>query len=153
VNAFVAQGGVEAFDVMQIDNFWIGGNDLEKRGRWEWIDGDDFSFKNWDQHQPANDSRSFCVALSLSEGQWEARSCYESKPYVCELPASTHSTDVKQTHNNSKQPLRSARHQKPTVKGHSQNGVCEDGWAYLKSTDLCYKVLIKKPLIPTNRIN
>lgn len=122
---------------MQVDNFWIGADDLEKRDRWEWIDGSKFDFKNWDSKEPVNDQRSFCSALSLPKGRWVAKSCYESKPYVCEIPAST------QKHQNNPAPLRSTRHRRPTtLNRHSSNATqCEDGWAYFKTTGLCYKVM------------
>ena len=62
VNDFVAQGGVEAFEIMQVDNFWIGGDDLEKRGSWEWIGGAQFDYTNWADQEPVDDARSFCIA-------------------------------------------------------------------------------------------
>jgi serine/threonine protein kinase len=34
---------------------WLGGNDLEKEGRWVWSDGSVINYSNWDQKQP-NDS-------------------------------------------------------------------------------------------------
>jgi len=135
VNDFIAQGGVEAFEVMQVDNFWIGADDLEKRDRWEWIDGTKFGFTNWASKEPTNDSRSFCSALSLPEGLWYAKSCYESKPYVCKLPASSHS----QKHKPKMLSLRYSRHRSPNTT--QPTTICNDGWSYLNSTNLCYKVV------------
>jgi hypothetical protein len=123
---------VEAFEVMQIDNFWIGANDLKKQDVWEWIDGSDFSFTNWELNEPVNDSRSYCAALSLPEGQWVSKSCYESKPYVCALPASS-------THKST--PLRSSRHFNPTTTAARRKNSCNPEWSYLNSTGLCYRVV------------
>ena len=48
VNAFVAQGGVEAFQIMEVDDFWIGGHDLHSMATWEWVNDDDWRYSNWD---------------------------------------------------------------------------------------------------------
>jgi hypothetical protein len=31
VNAFIAQGGVEAFQIMEVESFWVGGHDLHNQ--------------------------------------------------------------------------------------------------------------------------
>ncbi|KAI6243872.1 hypothetical protein M3Y99_00052800 [Aphelenchoides fujianensis] len=38
VNAFVAHGGNEAFLVMEVEDFWIGGQNLEDQSVWRWAD-------------------------------------------------------------------------------------------------------------------
>jgi len=149
VNDFVAQGGVEAFEVMQVDNFWIGGDDLEKRGNWEWIDGADFAFTNWAENEPIDDSRSFCTAISLPEGYWSATNCYQSKPYVCEVPEKS-TTTIKQVKKIKTTPIRPTRHHQittPKRRPHPRNvtsqppALCENGWSHLNSTNLCYKLV------------
>jgi hypothetical protein len=48
VNAFVAQGGVEAFLIMQRQSFWIGGHNLHNTSQWEWVDDQPWKFTKWD---------------------------------------------------------------------------------------------------------
>jgi hypothetical protein len=49
VNAFVAQNGVEAFRIMQVASFWIGGHDLHTQSKWEWVNDDEWGYTNWDR--------------------------------------------------------------------------------------------------------
>lgn len=46
-NDFVAQFGAEAFDVMNVSNFWIGAHNLRDPKQWEWTDRSVFDFSNW----------------------------------------------------------------------------------------------------------
>lgn len=122
---------------MQVDNFWIGGDDLETPNTWQWLDSTKFNFTNWAKNEPAKDSRSFCTALSLPEGLWYAKSCYESKPYVCALPASNETNMAK--HKNTS--LRATRHQPTSTQHQTIKAICNEGYSYLNATDLCYKVV------------
>jgi len=133
INDFVAQGGTEAFEVMNTPNFWVGGNDLTKQGRWEWISGTKFAFENWADNEPKKDGRSFCIALSLPQGLWYSQSCYESKPYVCEVPALNVTTTPHSV------PTRPNRHHSTTTL--TSVRTCEDGWSYLNRTGLCYRLV------------
>jgi len=141
VNDFVAQAGVEAFEIMGVDDFWIGWNDLESKGHWEWVDGAKFNFTNWDADQPA-DTRSDCTALSLPEGLWVAESCYAAKPYVCELKPINTTVNPK-----TRGPQTTSQHHPKTTATRGKRTRptqptldCQNGWAYLNSTRLCYKI-------------
>ncbi|KAI6185532.1 Macrophage mannose receptor 1-like [Aphelenchoides besseyi] len=87
VNAFVAQGGVEAFEIMTVTNFWIGAHDLHNQSHFEWIDDSNMTYTNWDKNQPESKPNTThrCVSVELNEGWWHTSSCYDRKPYVCEL--------------------------------------------------------------------
>ncbi|KAI6212938.1 hypothetical protein M3Y94_00089100 [Aphelenchoides besseyi] len=87
VNAFVAQGGVEAFEIMTVTNFWIGAHDLHNQSHFEWIDDSNMTYSNWGQNQPETEANTThrCVSVELNEGWWHTSSCYDRKPYVCEL--------------------------------------------------------------------
>lgn len=137
VNDFIAQEGVEAFEVMGINNFWIGGNDLKKRGDWEWVDGNSWQYSNWASNESVNDSRNSCAAISLPEGLWYSKSCYESKPYVCEVPSLPLHTTTN-SYNDQVTSSQWTAPQKYTTPRSVSN--CEDGWSYLKTTNRCYKV-------------
>ncbi|KAH7701879.1 CBN-CLEC-50 protein [Aphelenchoides avenae] len=86
-NDFIAQAGVEAFSILGIDRFWIGGNDLEVPGQWEWTDGKPWNFTYWQKGHPVSDPEAGCLAIRLTQGYWENTNCYENLQYVCALPA------------------------------------------------------------------
>ncbi|KAI6230028.1 C-type lectin domain-containing protein [Aphelenchoides fujianensis] len=87
VNAFVAQGGVEAFEIMTATEFWIGAHDLHNKSVWNWADDQPWAFTKWQSGEPdlgPNETRR-CVAMQLDEGWWRAADCFDRKPYVCEF--------------------------------------------------------------------
>jgi len=85
VNAFVAHGANEAFLIMEVDDFWIGGENLEDQQRWEWVDGQKWGYTRWDKDQPNNDTLNRCSAMKLIDGKWTSKNCFDRKPYVCAL--------------------------------------------------------------------
>lgn len=66
--------------------FWIGLNDREGRGRWEWIDGQPVTYTNW-RKTPSRSKRKGnkkCV-LVWKRAKWQIRDCRTSREqrYVC----------------------------------------------------------------------
>jgi hypothetical protein len=43
------EGGVEAFSIMSKKSFWIGGHDLHKISKWEWVDDSPWKYTKWDE--------------------------------------------------------------------------------------------------------
>ncbi|KAI6243766.1 C-type lectin domain containing protein [Aphelenchoides fujianensis] len=150
VNDFVAQGAVEAFEVMGVSEFFVGGHDLEAVGKWKWFDGSAFNFTNWKDGEPKGNSRNRCISMSLDDGRWIAVDCYESKQYVCEVGAiattaaptaqstitARPTTSIQTTH-----PTAPPNTKHPKTTKQPKGGPCEDGWAYFKHTELCYKIV------------
>uniref|UniRef100_H3AC89 C-type lectin domain-containing protein n=1 Tax=Latimeria chalumnae TaxID=7897 RepID=H3AC89_LATCH len=64
---------------------WIGLNDPEKNGKWEWIDGSMVKFRNWYSYQPDNYLASeYCGELYFSDLQrWNDRNCEGEQPFLC----------------------------------------------------------------------
>ncbi|KAI6189453.1 Macrophage mannose receptor 1-like isoform X1 [Aphelenchoides bicaudatus] len=89
VNTFVAQGGVEAFSIMERKSFWIGGHNLHDDDTWQWVDDKPWKYTKWDDGQPANSSN-HCVAMHLDEGVWKVEDCFVRKPYVCAINFGDH---------------------------------------------------------------
>jgi hypothetical protein len=141
VNTFIAETGVEVFDIMQTDNFWIGGDDLEKKNSWKWSNGANFDYNNWADKEPVDDGRSFCTAIALDGGEWSARNCYEPKPYVCEVPQIANSQKQHSNKTAKHGLLRPNRHQKPNKLHIQSEPKCNKNWSYLPATDLCYKIV------------
>lgn len=68
---------------------WIGLNDLAFEGQFEWVNGVNVTYTNWELNQPNNDQgQENCVAFPgpNSLDQWDDANCIEALPFVCELP-------------------------------------------------------------------
>uniref|UniRef100_A0A3P9KP61 FRAS1-related extracellular matrix protein 1 n=1 Tax=Oryzias latipes TaxID=8090 RepID=A0A3P9KP61_ORYLA len=68
--------------------FWIGLNDLEGRGRWEWVAGDPVSFTNWKKMPPRSKGKASkrCV-LVQRRAKWQIRDCRSGRGhrFVCSI--------------------------------------------------------------------
>nr|XP_046236498.1 FRAS1-related extracellular matrix protein 1a isoform X2 [Scatophagus argus] len=68
--------------------FWIGLNDREGRGRWEWVGGEPVSYTNWKKTPPQSKIKGSkkCV-LVWRRAKWEIRDCKISRGhrFVCSV--------------------------------------------------------------------
>ncbi|KAK7910238.1 hypothetical protein WMY93_014922 [Mugilogobius chulae] len=68
--------------------FWIGLNDREGRGRWEWAGGEPVSYTNWRKTPPRARTKGNkkCV-LVFKRAKWQVRDCKTSRNhrYVCSV--------------------------------------------------------------------
>uniref|UniRef100_A0A6Q2ZGQ8 C-type lectin domain-containing protein n=1 Tax=Esox lucius TaxID=8010 RepID=A0A6Q2ZGQ8_ESOLU len=76
------------WDFSERKPFWIGLNDRESRGRWEWAGGEPVTYTNW-RKSPARGTRKGtkrCV-LVWRKAKWQPRDCKAGKGhrYVCYL--------------------------------------------------------------------
>ncbi|NXA40941.1 MRC2 protein, partial [Eudromia elegans] len=63
---------------------WIGLNDLDINGGWQWSDNSPLKYLNWESDQPDNPSEENCgVIRTESAGGWQNRDCGIALPYVC----------------------------------------------------------------------
>ncbi|KAM5136029.1 C-type mannose receptor 2 [Mantella aurantiaca] len=63
---------------------WIGLNDLNVNGGWQWSDGSPLKYLNWENEQPGNSEEENCAVIRTeSLGAWQNRNCYNALPYVC----------------------------------------------------------------------
>uniref|UniRef100_A0A670J2K5 C-type mannose receptor 2 n=1 Tax=Podarcis muralis TaxID=64176 RepID=A0A670J2K5_PODMU len=63
---------------------WIGLNDLDLNGGWQWSDNSPLKFLNWESDQPDNPSEENCgVIRTESSGEWQNRDCSMALPYIC----------------------------------------------------------------------
>src|SRR5262249_14172857 len=51
---------------------WIGGTDEQVEGRWEWINGATFTYKNWYAFQPnnKNNAEHYLLLYAVQGGRW-----------------------------------------------------------------------------------
>ncbi|KAJ8030095.1 Macrophage mannose receptor 1 [Holothuria leucospilota] len=66
--------------------FWIGLNDKERVGFYQWVDGSPVTFTNWDYNQPDNaDGR--CVGMAVGPedyGEWDDQTCDSRYQAICQ---------------------------------------------------------------------
>ncbi|XP_061444611.1 C-type mannose receptor 2 isoform X2 [Rhineura floridana] len=63
---------------------WIGLNDLDLNGGWQWSDNSPLKFLNWESDQPDNPNEENCgVIRTESSGGWQNRDCSIALPYIC----------------------------------------------------------------------
>ncbi|XP_026232643.1 C-type lectin domain family 4 member C-like [Anabas testudineus] len=75
-------------------NTWIGLNDTDKEGTWEWVDGTPLTVTYWGSNEPNNGNGGIflanedCVEISTGwSSEWNDLSCEASRQWICEKPA------------------------------------------------------------------
>ncbi|XP_077985570.1 EGF-like repeat and discoidin I-like domain-containing protein 3 [Glandiceps talaboti] len=65
---------------------WIGLTDLARENHFEWDNGQETTYRNWNSGEPDNDRQSeHCVHLSTNvAGKWNDAECSENIGYICE---------------------------------------------------------------------
>ncbi|XP_059842844.1 alpha-N-acetylgalactosamine-specific lectin-like isoform X2 [Hypanus sabinus] len=65
---------------------WIGLNDICMEGNFTWIDGTDYTYKDWDRGQPDDHDNEDCVHIHHgvnSPSKWNDYPCDEKLGFVC----------------------------------------------------------------------
>ncbi|KAF0314018.1 Lectin BRA-3 [Amphibalanus amphitrite] len=85
---------IENAFVMQTYNFgdtWIGLNDIETEGSFQWRDGSKVDFTNWAPEQPDDIHGQDCVHLPYynnpNGAEWDDQDCENELHFLCKLPA------------------------------------------------------------------
>ncbi|XP_073907931.1 FRAS1-related extracellular matrix protein 1 isoform X8 [Castor canadensis] len=65
--------------------FWIGLNDREHGGHWEWVSGEPVVFTNWRRGPPKNSKPGRNCILAQQRGKWQTKNCHKGKShhFVC----------------------------------------------------------------------
>jgi len=71
-----------------LETIWLGGQ-ANADDVWSWVNGEPFSFTNWDTDadQPDNGNNEGCMGVWDGGTQWHDIVCNESYPYLCEWQA------------------------------------------------------------------
>merc|ERR1719244_2420888 len=68
-------------------SFWVGLNDRDSEGGYEWLDGKPFRFAHWAPGEPDNQGGSEdCVVWDVTANNWSDESCYLTWSFICQVP-------------------------------------------------------------------
>ncbi|KAA0705893.1 C-type mannose receptor 2 [Triplophysa tibetana] len=63
---------------------WMGLNDLDLNGGWQWADSAPLKYLNWEADMPSYDEEENCGVVSTdAQGRWHNRDCSVALPYIC----------------------------------------------------------------------
>lgn len=75
----------------QLDDIWVGGNDISTEGAWVWLNGESMAgYTNWRMGEPNNSTGTDpmgedCMIIEGDNGGlWDDRSCLREYGYICE---------------------------------------------------------------------
>uniref|UniRef100_A0A914W2M2 Uncharacterized protein n=1 Tax=Plectus sambesii TaxID=2011161 RepID=A0A914W2M2_9BILA len=69
---------------------WIGLNDIENPGNFQWTDESNCTYRNWQPGEPNTNSTTQCVSmLATGNGKWITGNCAVEQYFVCEMVASS----------------------------------------------------------------
>uniref|UniRef100_A0A8B9PCE1 Lymphocyte antigen 75 n=1 Tax=Apteryx owenii TaxID=8824 RepID=A0A8B9PCE1_APTOW len=73
-------------DIAEI--FWIGLNQLDVSGGWQWSDHKPLNFLSWhpDMQNLSPLDGTSCVVMNATSGQWQSYHCGTPLPYICKKP-------------------------------------------------------------------
>lgn len=71
---------------IQFDYFWVGGNERDIRGVWQWVaDGQNVTYTNWAPQQPNSVSQN-CMTVDSTTTKWFDSHCTLHRlAFVCEV--------------------------------------------------------------------
>ncbi|XP_035262568.1 C-type mannose receptor 2-like isoform X2 [Anguilla anguilla] len=65
-------------------SLWMGLNDLDMNGGWQWADNSPLKFLHWESDQPNHSEEENCAVIRTeTSGRWQNRECGAAMPYVC----------------------------------------------------------------------
>jgi len=64
--------------------FWLGANDRNREGTWEWVTGERFGFTNWYRSRPTYKRDYDCLQFNYGFGMWSDEDCSLNKPFLCQ---------------------------------------------------------------------
>uniref|UniRef100_A0A8C9TTG1 Mannose receptor C-type 2 n=1 Tax=Scleropages formosus TaxID=113540 RepID=A0A8C9TTG1_SCLFO len=65
-------------------SLWIGLNDLDINGGWQWADSSPLKYLNWEPEQPNHAEEENCAVIRTETlGRWQNRDCSVALPYIC----------------------------------------------------------------------
>uniref|UniRef100_A0AAY4B801 Mannose receptor, C type 2 n=1 Tax=Denticeps clupeoides TaxID=299321 RepID=A0AAY4B801_9TELE len=65
-------------------SLWMGLNDLDLTGGWQWADSSPLKYMNWEPDQPKYEDEQNCAVIRTeTSGRWQNRDCSIALPYVC----------------------------------------------------------------------
>lgn len=65
---------------------WIGLTDRDQEGTFQWVDGTQLNYTNWEAGEPNDQGGEDCVEINHNGlGKWNDQSCTDPRPIYCEI--------------------------------------------------------------------
>ncbi|XP_017310429.1 C-type mannose receptor 2 isoform X1 [Ictalurus punctatus] len=78
------QSFINGFLTGYSSTLWMGLNDLDLNGGWQWSDSAPLKYLNWETDQPNHEDDQNCgVIRTESSGRWQNKECSMALPYIC----------------------------------------------------------------------
>lgn len=75
--------------ILENKKAWIGGNDNDFEGRWNWVSGEPFKFENWAKNRPIRNSNSEDFLEIQKDGKWNDTLKTNKQGYILETKIKT----------------------------------------------------------------
>jgi len=82
-NTYIA----EQANTLTDGKWWIGLNDRDSEGVYEWDNGAELSFESWNEGEPNNyDGSENCIEMYSNNGLWNDVQCRNQQGFICSFP-------------------------------------------------------------------
>ena len=75
--------------ILDNNKAWIGGNDSDFEGRWNWVSGEPFKFENWAKNRPLKNGNSEDFLEIQKDGKWNDTQKTIKQGYILETKIKT----------------------------------------------------------------
>ena len=75
--------------ILDDNKAWIGGNDSDFEGRWNWVSGEPFKFENWAKNRPLKNGNSEDFLEIQKDGKWNDTQKTIKQGYILETKIKT----------------------------------------------------------------
>jgi len=94
--AAIGSAGENQFlaNILTIQSAWIGLNDAQQEGNYQWSNGESLGYTNWYPGQPNNHNNYQDYCEMTSNGEWNDQFNNEHLEYIMEIPGCIHVTQI-----------------------------------------------------------
>uniref|UniRef100_A0A1I7YIZ8 C-type lectin domain-containing protein n=1 Tax=Steinernema glaseri TaxID=37863 RepID=A0A1I7YIZ8_9BILA len=72
------------FAYSHLNDYWLGGQNVNSSGSWTWTDGSPFNYNIWEAEEDTAGQE--CLLVDRRTAQWQRYDCKRSANFICETP-------------------------------------------------------------------